>query len=432
MFALQNHVGYPQAVRLPRATAGPDRGLHDQPEDVRRLGVRRGRLRLDHHVRQQHHLPEPSGSFRAPRPGGSTCRRTSPTPCGRYYVHTRLGACGYDTLEDPASLYPARRRPLHDRQRPGPPGRRRLGDRRGARRDATTRTTGAASSSACPASTRPPTCGVAWTTPDRPPSPVTPMTHMDFAAADRRRPGRPDPGRARGHRRARQHAGGAHRRPRLRGGPRTSTAPTTRRRTTASTTGTTATSRTTSRHVPDAAGRPEAAGRRPATSATPTATRWSARGSRTSPRPRSTRRPRSWRSMPDGLGGVASQRRPLRPGLADPLGPDDQRRGEVVVRAARRRSSSTPRRADYGPDLIATLVDDTTYSVAGDHGGIQRATQQIPIVFAGGGRLEQGPARGGALGRHHADDPAAAGDRADLPDGRSGLPAAGRALTRAM
>jgi arylsulfatase A-like enzyme len=41
--------------------------------------------------------------------------------------------------------------------------------------------------------------------------------------------------------------------------------------------------------------------------------------------------------------------------------------------------------ADYGPDRIATLPDDTTYSVAGDHGGIQRATQQIPIVFAGAG-----------------------------------------------
>jgi Type I phosphodiesterase / nucleotide pyrophosphatase len=41
--------------------------------------------------------------------------------------------------------------------------------------------------------------------------------------------------------------------------------------------------------------------------------------------------------------------------------------------------------ADYGPDLIATLPDDTTYSVAGDHGGIQRAAQLIPIVFAGGG-----------------------------------------------
>jgi hypothetical protein len=41
--------------------------------------------------------------------------------------------------------------------------------------------------------------------------------------------------------------------------------------------------------------------------------------------------------------------------------------------------------ASYGPDLIATLPDDTTYSVAGDHGGIQRAAQEIPIVFAGAG-----------------------------------------------
>ncbi len=41
--------------------------------------------------------------------------------------------------------------------------------------------------------------------------------------------------------------------------------------------------------------------------------------------------------------------------------------------------------APYGPDIIATLVDDTTYSVAGDHGGIQRRSQQIPIVFAGAG-----------------------------------------------
>ena len=41
--------------------------------------------------------------------------------------------------------------------------------------------------------------------------------------------------------------------------------------------------------------------------------------------------------------------------------------------------------APYGPDLIATLPDNTTYSVAGDHGGIQRAAQEIPIVFAGAG-----------------------------------------------
>ncbi len=41
--------------------------------------------------------------------------------------------------------------------------------------------------------------------------------------------------------------------------------------------------------------------------------------------------------------------------------------------------------ARHGADVIATLVDDTTYSVAGDHGGIQRRAQDIPIVFAGGG-----------------------------------------------
>lgn len=41
--------------------------------------------------------------------------------------------------------------------------------------------------------------------------------------------------------------------------------------------------------------------------------------------------------------------------------------------------------AAYGPEVIATLVEHTTYSVAGDHGGIQRQTQQIPIIFAGAG-----------------------------------------------
>ena len=52
--------------------------------------------------------------------------------------------------------------------------------------------------------------------------------------------------------------------------------------------------------------------------------------------------------------------------------------------------------APYGPDLIATLPDNTTYSVLGDHGGIQRAAQRIPIVFAGdslSGRDLQAPVR---------------------------------------
>ena len=41
--------------------------------------------------------------------------------------------------------------------------------------------------------------------------------------------------------------------------------------------------------------------------------------------------------------------------------------------------------APYGPDLIGLLAENTSYGVAGDHGGIQRNVQQIPIVFGGGG-----------------------------------------------
>lgn len=41
--------------------------------------------------------------------------------------------------------------------------------------------------------------------------------------------------------------------------------------------------------------------------------------------------------------------------------------------------------APYGPDLIALLRDNTSYGVAGDHGGINRTVQQIPITFVGAG-----------------------------------------------
>ena len=96
----------------------------------------------------------------------------------------------------------------------------------------------------------------------------------------------------------------------------------------------------------------------------------------------------------------------------------------AVVRQARRRSWSTPRRADYGPDLIATLPDNTTYSVAGDHGGIQRAAQQIPIVFAGAGLSSKDVHGRGPVGRHHADDPARRWGSRRRPHGRRRLPAA--------
>ena len=79
--------------------------------------------------------------------------------------------------------------------------------------------------------------------------------------------------------------------------------------------------------------------------------------------------------------------------------------------------------AGYGPDLIATLPDNTTYSVAGDHGGIQRAAQQIPIVFAGAGLSSKDLQ---AAVRSVDIMPTvlrAMGISADLPDGRRRLPA---------
>ena len=90
---------------------------------------------------------------------------------------------------------------------------------------------------------------------------------------------------------------------------------------------------------------------------------------------------------------VAARRRPLRPGLPGALGPDEAPPASGTWFAGKAQELVDTEAADYGPDLIATLPDDTTYSVAGDHGGIQRAAQQIPIVFAGAGLSSAGPLR---------------------------------------
>lgn len=39
--------------------------------------------------------------------------------------------------------------------------------------------------------------------------------------------------------------------------------------------------------------------------------------------------------------------------------------------------------ATYGPDVIGLLRDNSSYGVAGDHGGAQKSVQRIPIVFYG-------------------------------------------------
>ena len=41
--------------------------------------------------------------------------------------------------------------------------------------------------------------------------------------------------------------------------------------------------------------------------------------------------------------------------------------------------------AGYAADVVGLLADDTSYGVAGDHGGAQESVQRIPIVFAGAG-----------------------------------------------
>ncbi len=41
--------------------------------------------------------------------------------------------------------------------------------------------------------------------------------------------------------------------------------------------------------------------------------------------------------------------------------------------------------APYAADVVGLLKDNTSYGVAGDHGGAQRPVQEIPIVFGGDG-----------------------------------------------
>jgi hypothetical protein len=41
--------------------------------------------------------------------------------------------------------------------------------------------------------------------------------------------------------------------------------------------------------------------------------------------------------------------------------------------------------APWGPDVVGLLADETSYGVAGDHGGAQKTVQKIPMVLAGPG-----------------------------------------------
>ena len=52
--------------------------------------------------------------------------------------------------------------------------------------------------------------------------------------------------------------------------------------------------------------------------------------------------------------------------------------------------------ANYGPDVIGLLGDNTSYGVKGDHGGAQESVQRIPIVFYGAG-VKAGTKPSGAI-----------------------------------
>jgi len=57
---------------------------------------------------------------------------------------------------------------------------------------------------------------------------------------------------------------------------------------------------------------------------------------------------------------------------------------ELVYWLAHGREIVDTMAAPYAADVVGLLRDNTSYGVAGDHGGAQRPVQEIPIVFAGG------------------------------------------------
>ena len=103
-------------------------------------------------------------------------------------------------------------------------------------------------------------------------------------------------------------------------------------------------------------------------------------------------------------GRVATQRRPLRPGFTDPPGPDAAG-AEKSWFARKAQELVDTQAADYGPDLVATLPDDTTYSVARRPRGHPAGLAADPDRLRRRRPVQQGPAGRGEIGRHHADDP---------------------------
>ena len=134
--------GLPEAGRLPQERAPGQHRRHGRREELR--GLHHGRAGLGHPAHLQRpqlrlrrrpdhpeHLARPDRPRRADVHLGAVGQRC--VPGNPYYVDA-ANEINYGTLDtSPAWMYPLAGQPRHPRQRPGPPGRRRLGDRRGVR-----------------------------------------------------------------------------------------------------------------------------------------------------------------------------------------------------------------------------------------------------------------------------------------------------------
>ena len=271
--------GLPEAGRLPRDREPGREDLHDQPEGVRRLRVRRRRVGLDHHVQQRARVHDRRRLAQARRHQRAVVHPRD-APCSRFWVHSgyppAVPSFAYDTTKLPAVLYPLD----SDRYMIGKDPAHQGGDVWAA--DAAVEIMRNDHSWNGIFVTLPGVDKAAhmWggvTDPGPTGADGDAMTHLAAATAEADQQVAQDHGRAQGPGRARQHPRGAHRRPRLGRGQALLRQAGRRRGTTATTTGTTATSRTTS--SPTTSRRtPCCRSSTPATSGSPTATRCCASG----------------------------------------------------------------------------------------------------------------------------------------------------------
>ena len=115
----------------------------------------------------------------------------------------------------------------------------------------------------------------------------------------------------------------------------------------------------------------------------PTRTRRSARGSPTRPTAKKREAAAVMATLPSVIATLPA-RRPVRYRLTtDTSKSMTQRRASSGCCSGQEIVDTMA--APYAADVVGLLKDNTSYGVAGDHGGAQRPVQEIPIVFGGDG-----------------------------------------------